>query len=64
MPNQTSPQIDPTRIPVPVTYWYMTNEEYLNASQQMLADLQRLAQGGCLAAAWTLLVFEKLSQSQ
>lgn len=61
---QATPQIDLTRIPMPTTYWYMTTEEYLNGSQQMLADLQRLAQDGCIAAAWALSVFEKLSQTQ
>jgi hypothetical protein len=57
---QSTTQIDPNRIPLPVNYWYITPQE----SEQMLIDLQALAKSGCIAAAWALLVFEKLSQSQ
>ena len=57
-------QIDPTRIPVPAIYEDMDTESYLLGSQQMLADLYRLAQDGCIAAAWSLSVFEKLSQHE
>lgn len=58
------PEINPTCLPVPSEYWYLTDEEYLQGTQQMLNDLSRLAADGCIAAAWALSVFQKISQTQ
>jgi len=58
------PEINPNCLPVPSEYWYMTDEEYLQGTQQMLTDLNKLAADGCIAAAWALSVFQKISQIQ
>ena len=54
-------QIDISKLPVPDTYWYMTTEEYADHGQQMLADLARLSEDGCIAAAWVLELLQTIA---
>ena len=43
--------------PRPAIYAYMGDEEWYDATRQMIEDLARLARDdGCIAAAWSLAV--------